>query len=592
MKKIIIPAFLILFLLSTGCMKVNPKQKINNPEFAELLENYYQEGLILNPFEATQLGDNRYNNRFPDFLSDEYREQKKQYYTKYLKSLENFSDDDLNEEERTSRTVLKWECEINLESFKFKDDLIPIDQMWSLNLYVARLAGGTAAQPFKTVKDYYNWIERLDGYTKWLATAETRMREGIKSGYVLPKSLIVKIIPQLKSMISEKPDENLFYTPIMNMPETFSETDKQNLTEAYSDIIKNKIIPAYKSLYNFVTTEYFAAGRKSSGFYALPDGKENYQYRIKNFTTTTLTADSIHKIGLKEVNRIHSEMEKVKNEVGFEGSLKAFFAFVKNNPTLKPFTKPQQVIDNFNAIHERMKPQLVRLFDKTPKAGFEVRRTEAFREKSASAQYNSASKDGSRPGIFYVPIPDVKNYNTFQDESLFLHEAIPGHHYQISLTQENENLPDFRRNLWYSAYGEGWALYAESLGKELGLYTDPYQYFGMLNGELHRAIRLVVDTGIHTMGWSREQAIDYCLHNEASSTDEIIQEIERYMANPGQALSYKIGQLKILELRNKAEKELGKKFNIKEFHNQILQTGCVPLAILEEKINNWIGSYN
>ncbi len=253
-----------------------------------------------------------------------------------------------------------------------------------------------------------------------------------------------------------------------------------------------------------------------------------------------------------------------------------------------PFATPEEVIANFNAIHDKMKPQLEKLFSKKPKAEFIVKQTEKFREASASAQYNSGSMDGTRPGVFYVPIIDAPTYNTFSDEALFLHEAIPGHHYQIAMTQENEDLPDFRKSLWYSAYGEGWALYTENLGKELGLYTDPYQYFGMLGMEMHRAIRLVVDTGIHAKGWSREKAIQYSLDNEAESEGSITSEIERYMAMPGQALSYKIGQLKIRELRAKAEQELGDGFDIREFHNQVLETGCIPLELLENKINDWI----
>lgn len=285
-----------------------------------------------------------------------------------------------------------------------------------------------------------------------------------------------------------------------------------------------------------------------------------------------------------------SEMEKIKAKVGFEGTLKAFFDHVRTKKELMPFTDPQQVIDNFNAIHEKMKPNLEKLFDLVPKTAFEVRRTEAFREASASAEYNQGSLDGTRPGIFYVPIPDVEGYNIFSDEDLFLHEAIPGHHYQISLQQENKNLPDFRKTLWYSAYGEGWALYSESLGEELGLYQDPYQYFGMLSAEMHRAIRLVVDTGLHTKGWTREQAIRYSLDHEAEPESSIISEIERYMAIPGQALSYKVGQLKIRELRTKAEEKLGDSFSIREFHNKVLESGCMPLKLLEDKIDRWIAS--
>ncbi|MDP5062650.1 MAG: DUF885 domain-containing protein, partial [Maribacter sp.] len=351
-----------------------------------------------------------------------------------------------------------------------------------------------------------------------------------------------------------------------------------------------KLIPAYKELHDFMATEYLDAGRESSGIQGIPDGDAYYAYQIKLYTTTNMTASEIHEIGLKEVARISAEMEAVKKQVGFKGDLKAFFTEVRNKKELMPFKDPQEVVDNFNAIHKRMMPKVNALFSKQPKTPFEVRRTEAFREASASAEYNPGSLDGTRPGIFYVPIPDVTSYNMYSDEDLFLHEAIPGHHFQISLTQENEDLPQFRKSLWYSAYGEGWALYTESLGKELGLYTDPYQYFGMLGAEMHRAVRLVVDTGLHSKGWSREKAIEYSLDNEAESEASITSEIERYMANPGQALSYKIGQLKIMELRAKAKANLGDDFDIKVFHEKVLELGCVPLALLEEQIMNWINA--
>ncbi|MGY8919995.1 MAG: DUF885 domain-containing protein, partial [Flavobacteriales bacterium] len=355
-------------------------------------------------------------------------------------------------------------------------------------------------------------------------------------------------------------------------------------------IIKEKLIPAHDKLYQFLEKEYLKEGRLSSGIDDVPNGKELYKHLIKVFTTTNMTADEIHNLGLSEVSRISKEMIEVKNEVGFKGTLKEFFNYVRKNDTLMPFETAEDVITNFNSIHDRMKPQIEKMFDLKPKTKFEIRRTEEFREKSASAEYSPGSLDGSRPGIFYTPIPDATKYNTYSDESLFLHEAIPGHHYQISLTQENDLLPMFRKTLWYSGYGEGWALYCESLGKELGLYNDPYQYFGMLGAEMHRAVRLVVDTGIHSKGWTREEAIQYSLDNEAESKASIISEIERYMAMPGQALSYKIGQLKIKELRELSKQKLGDNFNISEFHNKILESGCIPLALLENKINNWINS--
>ena len=355
-------------------------------------------------------------------------------------------------------------------------------------------------------------------------------------------------------------------------------------------MVLEKVVPAYKKLHTFMSTDYMKAGRDSSGIQGEPNGDAFYAHQIKKYTTTNMTASEIHELGLSEVARIRTEMEEIKKQVGFDGDLKAFFNYVRNKKELMPFKDPQQVIANFNTIHTTMKPQIEKLFGNKPKTPFEVRRTEAFREKSASAEYNPGSLDGTRPGIFYTPIPEVEKYNVYSDESLFLHEAIPGHHYQISLTQESTDLPKFRKTLWYSGYGEGWALYSESLGTELGLYTDPYQLFGMLGAEMHRAVRLVVDTGLHSKGWSREQAIQYSLENEAESEASITSEIERYMANPGQALSYKIGQLKIRELREKAKNTLGDKFDISEFHNQVLETGCVPLALLENKINTWIAN--
>ncbi len=592
MKKIIL-SFLLLSILGScknESSKTTENKNTTNEKFGTMLKSYFDEGTKLKPLEATARGDERYNNSFPNILSDEYANESKAYYTHYLKELKAFDDADLSESEKMSKEVLRWECEINLKGFDFKQDYFPIDQMWTVNLYMGQLASGTSAQPFKTVQDYQNWLQRVNEYLVWMTSAKEKMKEGITLGYVLPKSLIVKMIPQFEAIAQEPLKTNLFYSPIVIMPKSFSEKDKNELTAAYTKMVQDQIIPAYNDMYLFLKNDYLKNGRTSSGITAIPQGKAFYDYQIKKYTTTTMTAEEIHELGLKEVARILSEMEKVKTEVGFKGDLKSFFNSLRTKKELMPFTEPKQVIDHFYTIQEKMKPQLEKLFNVTPKAKFEVRRTEAFRENSSSAEYAIASIDGTRPGIFYVPIPNAKTYNILSDEALFLHEAIPGHHYQCSVQQENEDLPDFRKTLFYSGYGEGWALYTESLGKELGLYTDPYQYFGMLSMEMHRSIRLVVDTGLHSKGWTREQAIQYSLDNEAESEEGITAEVERYMANPGQALSYKIGQLKIIELRAKATKELGDKFDIKEFHNQVLATGSIPLYLLEQKINDWINS--
>jgi len=583
--------FACFTILFTACKNEMKEETTSNelPEFNKVLESYYEDGLRLNPINATAAGDNRYNDQFPNLISEEYIQELKTFYKNYKEKLNDYKDENLSESEKMSKAILEWECNINLEHLSFKNyAYFPIDQMWSINLLMGQFASGASAQPFKTVDDYNNWLKRVDGYLLWLDTAEKNMKKGLEEGYVLPKSLTQKVIPQLKEMTISDLDSHLFYAPVKNFPKDFSDEDKKELTESYTKMITEKLIPTYQSIHNFMANEYLEAGRTTTGINEIPNGKVYYDHQIKLYTTTNLTADEIHQLGLNEVARISSEMEKIKEEIGFKGDLKAFFNFVRTNKELMPYKEPQQIIDNFNAIHERMKPQLEKLFDVKPKTPFEVRQTEAFRENSASAEYNPGSLDGTRPGVFYVPIPDATTYNVYSDESLFLHEAIPGHHYQISLTQESTELPDFRKTLWYSGYGEGWALYSESLGKELGLYTDPYQYFGMLGAEMHRAVRLVVDTGMHAKGWTREQAIQYSLDNEAESEASIISEIERYMANPGQALSYKIGQLKIIDLREKAKKELGDKFDIRQYHNQVLETGCIPLALLEDKINRWI----
>ena len=591
MKKILLFG-LVLTLTLSSCK--NEVEKIDaestSKAFNALLDNYSEESFKLFPLNATFAGDNRYNDQLPNELTDEFSAKLKSFYTDTKKSLTEFKDEDLSDSEKMSKDVLTWDCDINIARLGFREDLTPINQMWTMNLMFGQLASGSSAQPFKTVEDYNNWLKRVDNYLEWLQSAEDRMREGIEAEHVLPTSLIKKVVPQLSAMADANVEDHLFYQPIKNLPEDFSTEDKETLTNAYNAMVKDKVIPSYKKIRDFMNTDYMNNGRESSGIDNTPNGKAYYNHQIKTYTTTDMTADEIHQLGLSEVARILSEMEKVKNQVGFKGDIKSFFNDLRSNKVLMPYTESQQVIDNFNAIHDKMKPQIERLFDVKPKTPFEVRRTEAFREASASAEYNPGSLDGTRPGIFYAPIPDATKYNVLADEALFLHEAIPGHHYQISLTQESTVLPEFRKTLWYSAYGEGWALYTESLGKELGLYTDPYQYFGMLGMEMHRAIRLVVDTGIHAKGWSRENAIQYSLDNEAESEASIEREIERYMANPGQALSYKIGQLKIQELRARATTVLGEKFNIKEFHNQVLETGCIPLQLLENKIDQWIDS--
>ena len=584
------PLLTLLLLLQSCTRDPAPAEPAAGAaELNELLENYHEERLRLYPLEATASGDERYNDYLPNVFSTAHRAKLDSFYAAYAEQLSAVDRAGLDPVEQVSYDVLKWETDLNREALTFREDLLPINQFWGTHLEIGQLASGAGAQPFKTPEDYDNWLPRAFDFINSLDTVMARMDEGRRRGYVLPASLIAKLQPQISQLTVEPVEEHLFYGPARNIPESFTDEQRAKVEADYKSLVYDAA-GKFLQLERFIEEEYAPAGRKTSGIAAVPNGEAYYNHLIKRYTTTNMTAPEIHELGLKEVARLRGEMEKVKAQVGFTGDLNSFFDHVRTRAELMPFTRPEEVIANFEAIHERMQPQLDRLFDQTPKTAFEVRRTEAFREASASAEYNPGSQDGSRPGVFYVPIPDVTSYNMFSDEDLFLHEAIPGHHYQISLTQENEDLPSFRRALWYSAYGEGWALYSESLGKELGLYEDPYQYFGMLSAEMHRAIRLVVDTGLHSKGWSREKAIEYSLANEAEGEASIIAEIERYMAIPGQALSYKIGQLKIRELRARAEEELGGEFDIKEFHNLVLSPGCVPLAVLERMVDEWIAT--
>jgi uncharacterized protein (DUF885 family) len=587
-----LPFFVLLLagLFVTSCS--NPAAPVVHagPAIDSLLTRYYEQRLPLNPIEATTAGDPRYNDLLPNSISQAHINTLKAFYARYKSLLQQFDRKTLSEKDQASYDILQWECDINLEDLQFHTELMPINQFSCLPLQIGQFAGGSSAQPFKTVADYDHWLKRLDGYVVWCDTAIQNMKRGMTSGYVLPKILAERMVPQMAEFDHGPVEKHLFYAPILQMPADFSEADRQRLKQAYAQMVTDKIIPIYKKLHDFVQNEYVPKCSASSGISSVPNGAAYYAHQVKLNTTTSMSADEVFNLGQQEVARIFKEMEAVKDATGYKGDLKSFFAYVREKKELMPYTSAEQVIQHFHDIHDSMKPQLEKLFDLVPKTKFEIRRTEAFREASASAEYNQGSLDGTRPGIFYVPVPDATKYNIFGDEDLFLHEAIPGHHFQISIQQENTNLPQFRRTLFYNAFGEGWALYSESLGKELGLYKDPYQYFGMLSEEMHRAIRLVVDPGMHTKGWTREQAIQFSLDHEAESEAAITTEIERYMSWPGQATSYKVGQLKIRSLRAKAEKALGPKFDIRMFHNKVLEDGCLPLTLLEAKIDRWIAS--
>ena len=578
----------------TSCKQEVSKDAIaENKKFALMCEQYYQDGLKLNPLAATYIGDERYNDLLANDGSQAFIKAYKSYNQRYLDSLKVYNRAELNANDKLSYDDLKDQLDMSNEGFKYHSEYLPFNQMFALPLTIGQLGSGTGAQPFKTIKNYEDWLKRVSAFSIWADTAIANFKKGEAAGIVLPKALVVKMIPQMKSMIVTDPKESLFYGPIKQIPTTFKPNEKEQITKAYLQAIATVIVPTYKRLADFLQNEYLPNARSTSGYSSMPGGDEWYAYLVRQQTTTNKSPEEVYQTGLKEVSRIKFEMDSIKNLVGFKGDLKAFFEYMKNDKKFMPYKNSKEVLDAFENIHQRMKPNLQKMFEKEPKTPFEIRQTEAFRAASASAEYNQGSADGKRPGIFYVPILDAKTFNiTSGMESLFLHEAIPGHHYQISLTQENTALPNFRRFGGHNAYVEGWALYCESLGKELGLYQDPYQHMGALGDEMHRAIRLVVDVAIHTKNMTREQAIKYMTDNEAISTEGATAEIERYMGIPGQALGYKTGAMKIRELRAKYMKQLGSKFKLASFHTEVLKDGSLPLSVFESKMDAWAAGQN
>ena len=581
--------------LATACQSSPSSEKATaatgpNKDLNGLFTQYWDKQSRLDPLAATGQGDSRFNDILPNDQTQAWRDTLGAFYQNYLGRLDKYDRHALDDNDKISYDIFQYEMRQRLAGLKLNTWMLPFQQFWGLPLTLGQYGSGQGNQPFKTVKDYDNWLGRVHGYPLWADSAIGNFRRGMRAGVVLPKTLVTKMIPQMRGqdIVVTDPAQSLFYGPIKMLPKGFSAADKKRITEAYRKAIMTELVPTYQKLGNFLEKEYLPKARPTSGISAVPGGAEMYKYDVAYWTTTSRTPEEIYQTGLSEVARIKGEMEKVKAQVGFKGDLPAFFTYLKTDKQFMPYTQPGQVLDAFRKIQATIDPNLKKMFGRTPKAAFEIRQTEKFREASASAEYNQGSPDGTRPGVFYVPIADATKFNTTSGmESLFLHEAIPGHHYQTSLQQENQELPKFRQFAWYGAMGEGWALYSESLGKELGLYTDPYQYMGALGDEMHRAVRLVVDTGLHARNLTREQAIQYMMANEPISEDGATAEIERYMAIPGQALSYKTGQLKIRELRTRYEKQLGSEFKLSDFHDELLKDGVMPLAVLEKKMDAW-----
>ncbi len=558
----------------------------------QLYLDYQKDFLQLNPISAIFRGNMNFNDKFGDYLSAEYFAESKQLDETYLKRLIAVDPQWLTGSDRVSYDIFEYNRKQALESYangsaEFSA-MMPINQIFSLPQYLPMLGSGQMAQPFKTVKDYEDWISRAKGFNAYVEQSIIRMQQGVESGVIMPTLLMAKTLPQLQGMVMVDIEQSPFYMPIKNMPETFTEQEKTKLVESYKVLIKDHLQVGYQKLHDYIKNDYMKHTRETHGIGALPNGAVAYKQSIRQMTTTDMDADTIHEIGLKEANRLYGEMKKVKERVGFDGDMKSFFKFLKDDPQFY-YSKKEDLMQGYEDLRSVINPKLDSIFNIKPKADYILKAIEPFRERSmAAAQYSGGSPDGVRPGIFWVNTFDLTARPKWMMEALSIHEASPGHHFQISINQEAGELPPFRRFGGYSSYSEGWGLYSETLGVEMGLYTDPYQYFGMLYAQIWRANRLVVDTGIHSKGWTREQAIEFMQSNSPAADNDVIAEVERYMAAPGQALSYMIGRMKIQELRERAEKSLGEKFDLKEFHREVLADGAMPLAILEQKIDRWI----
>lgn len=561
-----------------------------NEQLHQLFENYYHENQLLDPIGATFAGDHRYDDLLANEGAATYLNQKYRFDKKYLGLLSSYNRQSLNTADRISFDVLKSILETDLERMKYHTEYLPVNQFFSIPLLVGQLGSGKSAQPFATAKDYENWIRRIGAFSQWTDTAISNMQKGAALGIVLPKALVVKIIPQMESLAEKDSAKNTLFQPLNNFPAAISAADRNRLQPLLRQALTEQLLPTYRRLADCLKMDYLPHATDAAGLSGIPGGRALYSYYVRSFTTTNRTPEEIYELGLKEVTRITAAMEALKKQSGFNGTLQEFFVYLKTDQRFMPFKTPEQVLQAYGQIYDKIKPRLHKLFSITPRSGFEIRRVEAFREASQNGpSYTLGAMDGSRPGIFYVPIPDATKINvTFLGmEATFIHEAIPGHHYQISLQQENMALPTFRRQISFSAFTEGWALYCESLGKELGCYTDMPQQMGALNNEIHRAIRLVLDVGIHTGKMTREEAIAYMLKHEPISEEEAVTSVERYMAWPGQALTYKTGEQEILRLREKYRKKLGARFSIIKFHDALLAQGDMPLSVLEHYLDEW-----
>ena len=552
-------------------------------DFQGLLDETWEWQLSENPVRASRLGDRRFNDQWTDMSLDaiERRFEQQRVFLRRLRAIDSAQ---LTDSDALNYDLFRRQLENSIDGHQFNSHLMPMSQRGG----VQSLESTAETLRLANVQDYEDWLARMTRIEAVIEQTTELMEEGRRNGYMPPKILMERIPDQISSQLVEDPDKSPFFKAFGNMPDSIGADDQARIRQLAKDVIDESIVPAYREFSNYFNETYLPASRESIGASALPNGEAFYEYRTRFFTTTSMTPDEIHRLGLNEVKRIRDEMQLVIDELEFKGSFADFLHFLRTDPQFY-YDTPEELFEGYLAVCKRIDPELVRLFGKLPRAPYGLRPIpDNIAPDTTTAYYNSPAADGSRPGYYYVNLyrPEVRP--KYEMEVLSIHEAVPGHHLQIALQMEMEDMPNFRKYSGFTAFSEGWGLYSESLGYEMGFYKDPYSKFGALTYDMWRAVRLVVDTGMHYKGWTRQQAIDFFKDNAAKKEADIINEIDRYISWPGQALAYKIGQLKMLELRKKAEQALGDDFDIKAFHDELLGGGAVPMEILETRMNRWL----
>ena len=551
----------------------------------QLYDQAWERTLREDPTFASSLGDRRYNTLWPD-SSLAAIERSHADDVALLKQIDAFDASALPPGERINYEIFKRQYTQRVEGDRFRGFLMPIDQRGGIQT----LDELTESLRFATVQDYEDWIARLDSIGPLVDQTIQLMRTGMKEHRVQPHIVMERVPGQIAAQVVSSPADSPFYAPFRSFPDDISAADRERLSQAAQTAISRSVIPAYKRFGDFFNREYLPACRESIGAWDMPDGDDWYRFLVRRYTTLDLTPDQVHEIGLKEVERIRGEMQKIIEQVGFQGSFQDFLQFLRTDPQFY-YGDPKALLEGYMATAKRIDPELVKLFGRLPRTPYGVRPIpDKIAPDTTTAYYSQPAADGSRAGYYYVNLYKPETRPKYEMEVLTVHESVPGHHLQIALAQELGELPEFRRYDGFTAFVEGWGLYSESLGDELGLYKDPYSKFGQLTYEMWRAVRLVVDTGMHAKHWTRQQAIDFFKSNAAKTELDIVNEIDRYIAWPGQALAYKIGELKIKELRARAQERLGNRFDIRAFHDTVLGSGAVPLGVLESNVDAWIAS--